>query len=59
MRAAAQILARRLDGAAAEPPVPGVYGHAGADRRLREVDRRDVAGLEEVEGLGEFGAERS
>lgn len=30
-------------------PVAGVYGHAGADRGLGEVDRGDVACLEEAE----------
>ena len=40
-----------------EPPVAGVYRHAWPNSRLGEIDGGDVAGLEEVEGLGQLRAE--
>ena len=38
--------------------VAGVYGHAGAYRRLGQVDRGDIAGLEEPKRQRKFAAER-
>ena len=38
--------------------VAGIDRHAGADGGLREVNRRDVAGLQMRQGLRQFGLER-
>ena len=40
------------------PRVAGVYRHAGADGGLGEVDRRDVARLQEAQRLWQFRTER-
>ena len=38
--------------------VAGVYRHAGADGSLSQVDRRDVAGLQQAQRLRQFRTER-